>query len=880
MQWLRWIRRRRRGQADFAAEVEAHLALEIDELVASGVPPDEARDRARRAFGNITRTTERFYDAHHAAWLETVLRNLRYAARTLRRSPGFTIAAVLTLAFGIGVNTAIFSFLYAFLLRPLPVRDAGRVVQVYREYGGRFQREVRGSVYLLSYPEFLAYRADARSFEGLAVYRPEELSLGGGGRPSAVEAQLVSCEYFRTLAVRMVAGRAFAPGECAHPGDGPVVVLSHALWQSRFGADPAIVGRTLLVNREPLTVVGVAEPGFGGITMRPAALWIPVTMHPRLTHGRDSILVHEASWLSVVGRLKPDVTIDAATAELTRIAWARDPEADRHRPTPIVRAGAYLSSPRGSESDRIVLFGIIGASGFVIVLTCANVMNLLLARTATRRREIGIRLALGAGRRQLVGQLLTESAVLAGLGGLAGLALTVWLPPLVARAIEGGELNVDFTLDLRILAYAFVASVVATLLFGLTPALQATRRLSGAIRDDAAVFGRRVAGARLRSGIVGLQVAGSAMLLVVAMLFVRSVSLARVIDPGFATEGVVVVSLDFERTGYDAARAAAVYRRLRERLAGMPGVRATALTSGMPLSGWSANSITADMRDPAAAPPDGWTPMHSVSAEYFTALDIPIVRGRVATDAEARIDGERPAVISATMARRYWPTLGAIGQRFHSGDQHWVVTGVAADVRNLSLDAVDRAYVYVAADPDRALWLDLVVRTDGATTAVLRAIPELVRQLDPQLVVDVYDYGDVLQRVLRPARLTAWLTTSVGALAALLALLGVYGVVSYSVAQRTRELGVRIALGAPRRAIVRLVVRQGLVVAGLGLLAGLGLAAGAAQLLRSTFHGIGPLDPVAYLGVGALLVVAAGLATLAPARRATRVHPAVTLRTD
>lgn len=880
MRWLHWLRWRRRGQADFAAEVEAHLALEIDELVASGVPPDEARDRARRAFGNVTRTTERYHDARHVAWVETVLRNLRYAARTLRRSPGFTLAAVLTLAFGIGVSTAGFSFLDTLLLRPLPVRDAERVVNVYREYQGRFGREFRGSDFFLSYSEFVDYRDNARSFDGLAVHREEELSLGGSERATAVDAQLVSCGYFRTLAVRMAAGRPFAADECAHPGDGPVVVVSDAFWRGQLGADSAVIGRTLLVNRQPLTIVGVAEPGFDGITLRPAELWVPITMHPVLTHGRDSILFREASWLPVVGRLKPGVTPEVAAAELGRIAWGRDARAAVKRPTPIVRAGAYQTDPRVRRRDATVALAMLGAGWFIIVLTCANVMNLMLARTATRRREIGIRLALGASRRQLVGQLLTESAVLATLGALGGLALAVWLPPLLFHTIRGSGLRLDFALDLRTLAYALGASLAATLLFGLTPALQATRRISAAMRDDATVAGRRVGGSRLRSGIVGLQVAGSAVLLVLAALCVRSIAHASTMDPGFATAGVVVVSLDLERAGYDAPRAAAAYRALQARLARLPGVRATALTSDMPLQGMMGTTARPDVHDPAVEEGGDLVGLHEVSADYFAAMSIPIVRGRVATDAEARASAERPAVISETMARRFWPTLGAIGQRFRTGDTHWVVTGIARDVHGVELNAEDPPYAYMAADPDDPAGLELVVRTDGATAPLLPRIRDAVRGIDPQLVVNAYDYGDVLQRVLRPARLTAWLTSSIGALAALLALLGVYGVVSYSVAQRTREMGVRIALGAPRRAIVALVVRQGLVVAGIGLAVGLVLAAGAAQLMRGLFYEIGPLDPVAYVGIAVLLALAAALATLAPARRATKVHPAVTLRTD
>jgi predicted permease len=871
---VRW----RRGQRDFEAEIEAHLALETDALIARGADPAEARATAHRAFGNVTATAERFYESRRWAWLETTARNLRYALRALRRHPAFTIVAVVTLAFGVGLNTSLFSFLYAIALRPLPVRDAGRMVNVYRDKTHIL--EARGSPLMLSYAEYLAFRDRNHTLAGLAIYRDENLSLGLA-TSVAVPAQLVSCNYFQTLAVRMIRGRPFAPDECAHIGAGDVAIISYAFWKRAFGGDSSIIGHTLTINQQRLTVIGVAEEGFDGVTLRPAALWIPITMHPALTHGRDSILVREASWLSAVGRLRPGATREQALADLSTIARQRDALVPDQRSTIYVSPGSYAERPDFFRDNVVIVASTVGIATLILLMACANVMNLLLARAGARRREIGIRLSLGASRQQLIAQLMTESLMLALLGGAAGLAIACYVPRLMLAAVPQNGLRLDFTPDLHVFGCALALSIGAALVFGFVPALQATSpALASALRNEGPMQVRRIRASTVRNAIVGVQIAGSAALLVIAGLFVRSIVNAQMLDPGFTTEHVLTVSLDLQHQGYDSARAAIVYRTLHDRLAALPGVESVGLARSVPLAiGWM-NTITIDDPDPGVTVRPRQTWMNGVSADYFPTMGVSIVKGHMADDVEAWSAAERPVVVSEATERLFWPKTGALGKRFHAGADRFIVTGVAKDVRNRSLDHIDPTFVYVAANPGDPAGLKLLVRGSGPLAPIERAIPPLVHAIDPNVVVNMAPYGKTLARVLRPTITTAWLAAVMGTLAALLAVIGVYGVVSYSVSERTREMGIRIALGAQRGTIIRLILRQGFATVIAGLLAGLALAAGVSRVIHGMLYGVSSLDPVAFLGVIGALLAAAALAMYTPARRATKVDPAVTLRVD
>ncbi|HEY4304655.1 MAG TPA: ABC transporter permease [Gemmatimonadaceae bacterium] len=880
---MRWWKRTR-TDADFRAEIDAHLALESEQLAAeSGISTREAELEARKRFGNVAHATERFYEARRFAWIDRGMRDLHYAFRTLRRSMSFTIVAVLTIGFGVGLNTSIFTVLYSFLLRPLPVQEAEQMVNVFRNFKKSGLREVRQNSWALSYGEYLAFRDENTTLDGLSVSHDQTASFtpsAGESEPIDANVQFISCNYFQTLHVRMAAGRPLDASECAHIGDGPVTVLADGFWRRQFGADASIVGRTITVNQVQLRVVGIAPPGFEGVTMSSARAWIPVTMHPALSHGRDSIIVRDAAWLDVVGRLKPGVTREQARADLQTIAQHHDALLPNRESIIYVNAGSIAPGGFG-EHEQVTLSAVLGAGAIVLLMACANVMSLLLARAASRRREIGVRLSIGASRRQLVAQLMTESLVLATVGGVTGLAIVYWFPHAMVSGIIGmfGIDRIDVTPDHRVFTYALVASAAAAIAFGLLPAIQATRMdLTAALRNDDPLKRGRGGMSRARSVIVGIQVAGSVVLLIAAGLFVRSSLSAQATNPGFDTRNLFVVSLDVARQGYPVDRATNVYRQVQEAIAATPGVASVALTRYVPLDVGNTMTFTPD----GVAGGDGAAAtirINNVAPEYFPTIGVRLLRGRAAASREIQTGSDVPAVISAKTAERFWPGQDPIGRRFHSGNWKWIVTGVAADVRNVSLAEVDQSFIYQAAKADPT-GLQLIVRTTMPLPELARVIPRMVHTIDPHLLITAVPYETLIDRALRPAHTAARLTALVAALAAFLAIVGVYGVVNFSVNQRTRELGVRMALGASRRSIVALVMRDGMGVVGIGLVAGTLLSAGVAMVLRGFLYGVSPFDPIAFVGMGVLLVLSAFVAMCGPAHRATKVDPVLSLRAE
>lgn len=884
MRWMGLLRQR--SQRDFENEIESHIALETDRLAATGMPPDEARAAARRAFGNVGAARERFYESGRIIWLEHLVQDLRYTLRGLRQRPALTAAIVLTLAFGIGANTGIVTLLDFFLLRPLPVRDAGRVVNVYQTFAGKGMRETRTSYYYLSYPEYVDYLEATRSFEGLAVYREENLSLGlADGQAAQVGGMLVSCNYFTTLYVRVRLGRGFLPGECAHVGDGTVAVLGEGYWERQFGADSAIVGRTLVVNGVRLTVIGVAEAGFIGTSesLSRADVWIPITMHPTLAHGRDNIIMRpNASWLVAVGRLRPGVTRAQAEAELEVIAHRRDLTYPGRRSSIMVYDATLLNRPDFRNGSGIAIGGVVAMALLVTLMACANVMNLLFARAASRRREIGVRLAVGASRSRVVRQLLTESVLLALAGGIVGLLVARWIPPAIVASLPiVGEIAVDVTPDGRLLAYAGAIALSTALAFGLAPALQSTRLdLTRTLRVDGGAEGARTTATRTRSAIIGVQVAGSVLFLVIAALLVRGLLRAAGVDPGFETGSIVRVSLDLGRQGYDDVRARQFYEMLETRIAALPDVRGVSRAKVLPLSGRYTTTVYPLTGD-SASPRDGvWTDENTVSPSYFTTMRIPLARGRVFVDAEARSADQLPAVVSEALAAKMWPGANPIAQRMKADGRVYYVTGITPDLHAVSLGTPDGPFIYLAASPDNVLGLSIVVRTSGDPASLATAIRALVRQMDSATLVTAVPLEESLARTLLPVRVVALLITACGALATFLALVGIYGVISYAASQRTREIGVRMALGAAPGDIVSLFLRQGARIVVGGAAAGLLMAGAASQVVRGMLFGVSPLDPIAFAAVAAIVLLSALAAIYRPARRASRIDPGVTLRAD
>jgi predicted permease len=788
--------------------------------------------------------------------------DLRYALRQLRRAPGFALVVALVLALGIGVNTAIFSVVNAVLLRDLPYRAADRLVMAFTTYPDFGHSST-------SLPDFLDWRAGFRGTGDLAAFGNASYNVTGDGAPERAKGAAVTADYFRVLGAPPAHGRAFTPDEerGAMPG---VAMLGHGFWQRRFNGDPRVVGGTITLNGIPRTIVGVA----------PATLTLPDAPDVLVPLRTDSAFGRRAEYLKVIGRLGPGVTLEqgrAVLATVNRRLQAQYPETNSERLT--IDLVPMRDEIVGAARPALLVF--MGAVGLVLLVACANIANLLLVRATVREREVAVRTALGASRGRVFRQFLVESLVLALAGGVAGLALAAAIVRLLrATATDAIPRLGEVGLDARALAFTLVLSVGTGLLFGIAPALRLAREQ---VQQTLRGGGRGIAGGagRLRAGLVLAEVALSVVLLVGAGLLLRSFVELQRVQPGFDAERVLTFQVSLPSTAYPSVdtQVRPFWNGLLERARGLPGVRTAAVTSTIPLTG--ANYLTFDVAGREAQPGEDLQPF-MVSDGYFRAMGVPIVRGRTFTAADGA-GAPRVAVINAEAARRFWPGRDPIGARITTGDttDYMTIVGVVADVRQEGMSAKPYPQLYgvAAQNPMRAMYV--VVRTAGDPNALAGAMRRAVAALDPQL--PVYNVATmqerVAQSVARP-RVTAVLVALFGASALGLAAFGIYGVVAFSVAQRTRELGVRVAVGARPGDVVRLVVRQGMQPAVAGVAVGLVVALAAARLIAGLLFGVGAADPLTFAGVALFLAGVALAATWLPARRATRVSPLEALRAD
>lgn len=802
--------------------------------------------------------------------LNTIFQDLRYALRALLKHRNFTAAALLTLALGIGINTGIFTLLYSVAFRPLPVKDPDSVVSVYQTFEGEYSRQVEGNVELLSYPEYVNYRDRVTGFSGLVASADVGLYLGSDN-VERINGLLITDNYFSVFGGASALGRTFFDQECQSPLQCPIAVLSHDFWQRRFGSDHNVIGSSLTVNGQTLTVVGVAARDFHGAEITVPDVWIPVTMQPALNPESQLLSLPNCSWLSVFGRLKNGVSVQQIQAETQLVASRMDHEYPGRRSIVNVMPGSYLNSPEARSKGTPIAIMVIAAVALVLLIACANVSNLMLARAAARRKEIAVRLALGASRWRLMRLLLSESLLLAILGGIAGLLLAFWLPPLVLAALPEAGLDINLKPNTTVFAYTFLISLITGVVFGLAPAIQSTRtNLTTELRSTG--NRPRVARSHLRNLLVIGQVAVSLVLLIGAGLLVRGLQQAQSADLGFDQTNLMVLSLDLPTQ--DQARANALNSQLSERLKVLPGIQSVSLAGIVPFAGARETTIEIDGMSAVSAS------TNTVSSGYFETLGIPFLRGRPFGEADA-LSGESPAVISQAMAHRFWPGADPVGKRFkESGGTSHEIIGVVADISSKRVGQLDGPFFYTPASSRELTGLSFVMRTNGDYTANIGAVKELARSLDKDAFVTVEALEENVRRMLEPERMGAWFSGAVSLLALLIAATGIYGMLSYHVAERTSEIGIRMALGAQRRNVLLLIVGDGMKLAGIGTAIGLIAAIALTKVMTTLVFGVVSTDAITFATVSIAALAVAFLACYIPARRATKVDPLVTLRNE
>jgi predicted permease len=800
----------------------------------------------------------------------------------LWKSPGFTLVAVAVLALGIGANTTIFSMINGLLLRPLVgVETPDRLVAVYTS---DYSSGLYGSS---SYPDYLSFRDGANSFETLAAYESAVASLTGNDEPERLRGESVTGNYFQTLGVGAFAGRTLLPEDEATAGGNPVVVLSHNLWQRRFNSDPTLVNRTITLDGRAHTVVGIAAENFRGLHLgAPPEFWLPMMPPP------DEPAERGSRGLMIVGRLRAGATAEAAGAQLKAIAarLAQDfPDTNRgtlerpDEPRPVTVTAESRIGPKQRETIAGVTGMLMLMVGLVLLIACANVANLLLARASVRRREIAIRLALGSGRLRLVRQLLTESMCLAMLGGLLGLLLTLWtsdfLPKFFPAEDAGG---LDLSVDWRVLAFTLVVSLLTGVVFGLVPALQASRQnLLSALKDDTGApevrgFGRF----GLRNALVVVQVALSLILLICAGLFMRSLRAASSSDPGFNAENVLLTRMETRGVKMGREEEQLFYQRVQEQVTALPGVRSVALSYIVPVSGGGMRtSVFIEGYQPK---PNEDTELNTniVSPNYFKTMGIPFVQGRDFGAADTK-GAPGVVIVNEEFARRYFGGANPLGKRVRTDSEgpYLEVVGVAKNAKYRRLLEEPLPFFYTPLAQGGMSSMTLLVRTNGDPLDVLPSVRAELKNLNKNLTLyQINTLTTQLSEALSNERMVAVLLTVFGVAALLLAAIGLYGVMSYAVARRTHEIGVRMALGAGKGDIIRLVLWQGMLLLFIGSVAGLAASFALTRLMSSLLYGVSATDPLTFVGITALLSVVALLACYVPARRATRVDPMVALR--
>ncbi|MBS1872471.1 MAG: ABC transporter permease [Acidobacteria bacterium] len=899
---------RPRLDREFDDELRCHLEMRAADRERAGSSPDDARAEAARLLGNASRIKEGMRDMDVAEWLDSTVKDVRYAVRQMRRSPGFTGIAVLSLALGIGANTGIFTLLDVVMVRSLPVRDPGALVMLSDPNSqGVAIGSSTGDRGLLSYHEFDELRGRIDAFEGMFASESAQSRYDGSinsGPRENIDAKLVTGEYFDVLGVAPAAGRFFNAGEDRGIGKAPYAVLSHAFWQRRFGGSPAAIGSTVRLGAALLTVVGVAGPDFSGETIgqRPD-VWAPMTMQPLAKTGRDwlkedlSKSPDKVMWLHVFGRLKPGATVAQAQSQadvlfrnIIENGYSRQLSAEsrkeflnqRLKLRPASKGASALRDSTG-EALRVLLCVV----GLVLLIACANIANLLMARASARSREMGVRVALGAGRRRLLRQLLTESLLIALLGGAAGLLVARAAIRLLMSTLStpAGAVALDTPFDLRVLGFTALIAVATALLFGIAPALRATRTdVQSALKEGSRGSTGGGGRARFAKALVAFQVGLSMILLAGSGLFLKTLRNLNALDVGYSRDRVFQARVSPETGGYPEATFAARYDEIRDRLLRIPGVRGVTYSKNGLFNGTdSADRLIVE----------GFTPKREqdqnsrydvVGADYFSTLGIPILRGReIGREDSAR----RVVVVNEAFAKTFFSGRDPLGRHITAqfGDDKWTfeVIGVSANVRDHRLrgDVPPRYYRTSQGSGYVPGAVSMQVVTAGPAAAVANAVRRTIQEFDDNLpVLNARPVGEFMDRMVSREKTVALLSAVFGAVALLLACIGLYGVLSFGVARRTSEIGIRMALGAAKGEVIRMVLADTGRMVALGLAGGVIAAAALTRTVSSMLFGVAPLDPGTLAAAAALLVAVAALAALAPAHRASRVDPVTALRAE
>ncbi len=864
------IGRRKRCDEDFAQEILAHLELETDRLREEGLNEAEARAAARRAFGNVTSAQERFYESGRRIWLMELVQDLRYAARLMRKSPGSTAVTILTLAIGIGANTALFSVVDASLLRAIPYPDSDRLITVWT-------RPPQGGHLGVAAGNFLDVQKQSRSFEHMGVLSQANFHLSTSEGAERLSGFRVSAEFFDALGVKPAMGRGFALGE-DRPGAAPVAVLSHAAWRGKFGGDPRILGQAITLDGRPTTVIGVMPENYR-FAFSPE-VWTQLALNP-------ADAARDVPNLLIFAKLKRDISIKQARAEVQSIL------ANLARAYPQAGLNGWSVDlvpwrEEMAQYHRDTVMLLFAAVSFVLLIACVNVANLLLAKSAVRHRELALRTAVGAGRRRLIRQLLTESALMAALGGTAGVLLASGLTPLAATLIsEPFRAGLaPISVDGRVLAFTVVLSLFAGVLFGLVPAWRASRiDLSNVLKDTGRSLLGGSGGRRLRSSLVVTEVALALILLVGAGLLTRTLAAYFSVDPGFRVANLLTMRMVMPEARYtEADRVRAFVRQLVAKARAVPGVRAACLASFMPLDG-SAFSI----RFQVDGQENKTEPLQIVTDGYFETLGISLRRGRFFNDRDNEA-APRVAIVNETFVKRHLAAGEALGRRLiveqgravsamPAPPVPWEIVGVVGDVKIGGLGSAPLPTVYAPVWQEPRAGGVLAVRTESDPSGEAAALRAAVRAVDQDVAVtDVRTMQQAAALSLGQPRTRAWMAGAFAAMALILAAMGIYGVTSYSVARSTQEMGIRMALGARPRQVLYRTLRGGLTMAGLGLTIGLVGSLALTRLFRNLLFAVQPADPATYIGVSALLLAVVVLAAYIPARRGARVDPAIALR--